>query len=62
MVILFDGIAISCPGRVVCHEGIVYGSPLSDFKEFAIVSYLKDRFGLSASVNNDGKCAALAEK
>lgn len=57
-----EGVALCCPGKVDCNNGIVYGSPLSDFYEFDIVDFIRKYYGLRSTVNNDGKCAALAEK
>ncbi|SEN87426.1 Sugar kinase of the NBD/HSP70 family, may contain an N-terminal HTH domain [Amphibacillus marinus] len=57
------GIAISCPGTIDVNSGVVYhGGALKYLHEYNLVHMLEERCGVKASIENDGKCAALAEK
>lgn len=56
------GIAISCPGTVNVETGMIYhGGSLRYLHETKIVDMLRVSCGVPVSVENDGKCAALAE-
>ncbi|WP_017473549.1 ROK family protein [Amphibacillus jilinensis] len=57
------GIAISCPGTVDVNQGIVYhGGALTYLHEQALANKLQKKCNVPVSIENDGKCAALAEK
>ncbi|MBM7543104.1 ROK family protein [Amphibacillus cookii] len=57
------GIAISCPGTVDVNQGIVYhGGALTYLDEQPLANKLQQRCNVPVSIENDGKCAALAEK
>ncbi|WP_413375795.1 ROK family protein [Alkalihalobacillus sp. 1P02AB] len=57
------GIAISCPGTIDVETGIIYnGGDLYPFlHEVNVVEILEERYGKVVHIENDGKCAALAE-
>lgn len=56
------GIGISLPGKVDVRKGIVYhGGSLTFMHEIRLRALIEDKFGLSCSISNDGKAAALAE-
>lgn len=56
------GIAISCPGKIDVHTGIIYyGGALTYLHEKNIASMLSDQCRVPVSIENDGKCVALAE-
>lgn len=56
------GIAISCPGMIDVDTGIVYhGGSLTFLHKKNLSELLASRCGVSVSIENDGKCAALAE-
>lgn len=56
------GIAISCPGTIDVHTGIIYyGGLLPFLHEVNLVEVLEQKYGVPVSIENDGKCAALAE-
>ncbi|MBU5594742.1 ROK family protein [Amphibacillus sp. MSJ-3] len=57
------GIAISCPGTIDIDTGMVYyGGALTYLHEKNIAQMLSESCGLPVSIENDGKCAALAER
>lgn len=57
-----DGIAISCPGTIDTDRGIVYyGGALTYLDKVPLGSQLMQMFGVPTILENDGKCAALAE-
>ncbi|MFV0395589.1 MAG: ROK family protein [Coprobacillaceae bacterium] len=58
-----DGIALSCPGLIDVDEGVIYhGGALKFLHECHIVKELSKRCqNVQVSVENDGKCAGLAE-
>jgi len=57
-----EGIAVSLPGTVDASTGfIVQGGALQYANECNLVDALHDRLGLPASIQNDARCAALAE-
>ena len=57
------GIAISCPGTIDVESGVVYhGGALTYLHEKNIAQMLSDKCGVPVSIENDGKCAALAER
>lgn len=56
------GIAISIPGKVDSKEGYVYtGGALEYNQNYNLAKVLSERCKVPVSVENDGKCAALAE-
>lgn len=57
------GIAISCPGTIDVDTGIVYyGGALKYLHRKNLVTMLTESCGVPVSIENDGKCAALAEQ
>jgi predicted NBD/HSP70 family sugar kinase len=57
-----DGIAVSLPGTVDARTGlIVQGGALQYANGRNLVDALRERLGLPASIQNDARCAALAE-
>lgn len=57
-----EGIAVSFPGPVDTVEGIVIeGGSLKYMKQFAFVEEMQKRYGIPCSLENDARCAALAE-
>lgn len=58
-----EGIALSCPGQVDVNHGIIYnGGNLMFLHQCNIVEELSKRCnGIKVAVENDGKCAGLAE-
>lgn len=57
-----EGIAVSLPGTVDATTGfIVQGGALQYANDRNLVDALHDRLGLPASIQNDARCAALAE-
>ena len=58
-----NGVAFSIPGAVVKETGIVAGdSALPYIHHFPIQTELEAVFGLPVTLENDAKCAAIAEK
>ncbi|WP_462411610.1 ROK family protein [Neobacillus sp. Marseille-QA0830] len=56
------GTAISCPGTIDVKNGVIYhGGLLTFLHEVNLVKVIYDRFGIDVSIENDAKCAALAE-
>ncbi|KQY94351.1 ROK family transcriptional regulator [Paenibacillus sp. Root52] len=56
------GIAISCPGTVDVSTGVIYhGGSFPFLHEVNLAQLIRDRYGKEVSIENDGKCAALAE-
>lgn len=56
------GIALSVPGRIDIHKGIMHtGGYLRYIEDFPLVEELGKRCPVKISIENDGKCAALAE-
>lgn len=56
------GIALSCPGTIDVQTGMVYhGGSFPFLHEVNLAKIIQDRYGLNVSIENDGKCAALAE-
>lgn len=56
------GIAISCPGTIDVHSGqIFYGGFLPFLHEVNLVQELEEKYNIPVTIENDGKCAALAE-
>lgn len=56
------GIAISFPGPVDAESGIVLeGGSLGYMKRVALTTEITKRYGLACSIENDARCAALAE-
>ena len=57
-----EGIAISMPGVLDVKRGYVYsGGLLSYNKDIQFIDVLQTRCPISITIENDGKCAALAE-
>ena len=57
-----EGIAISMPGRLDTKRGYAFsGGSLEYNREKEIVKLLKERCNTEIRIENDGKCAALAE-
>lgn len=57
-----DGIALSMPGIIDSETGFMYmGGNLTCIKNINIVEILEKRCGVRVTVENDAKCAALAE-
>jgi len=56
------GIAVSCPGTVDVETGtIYYGGSFPFLHEVNLAKKIGDRYGKDVTIENDGKCAALAE-
>lgn len=59
----FEAIAMCAPGKIDTKEKtIYYGGALTYLDGFNLVENLGDRYQVPASVENDGKAAALAEQ
>lgn len=57
-----DGIALSMPGIIDSETGFMYtGGNLTCIKNLNIVEILENRCNVPVTVENDAKCAALAE-
>lgn len=58
-----DGIALSLPGIIDVERGIHLGSGAygSILKQEHVIKLISERYGIRASMENDGKCGALAE-
>lgn len=57
-----NGLAISMPGILDSEKGYAYtGGSLSYIENMEFVKILKERCPIKISIENDGKCAALAE-
>ncbi|MGW9102964.1 ROK family protein [Priestia megaterium] len=56
------GIAVSCPGTIDVESGVIYnGGSFPFLHGLNLGKILEDRYGKDVYVENDGKCAALAE-
>jgi predicted NBD/HSP70 family sugar kinase len=56
------GIAISCPGKIDTETGtIYYGGSFPFLHEVNLAKIIGEKYGKEVSIENDGKCAALAE-
>lgn len=56
------GIAISCPGTIDVETGMIYyGGSLPFLHEVNLVKILEEKYRKEVAIENDGKCAALAE-
>lgn len=56
------GIAMSMPGKIDHIRGFSYtGGALTFFKDIPTKDLLEERYHLPVAIENDGKCAALAE-
>jgi predicted NBD/HSP70 family sugar kinase len=56
------GIAISCPGTIDVDTGMIYyGGALPFLHLVNLPRIIEERYGKKAFIENDGKCAALAE-
>lgn len=59
----YDGIAISCPGKVDIQNKIIYhGGALPFLDGLDVQKKIGQHYHVPVSVENDGKCAALAEQ
>lgn len=57
-----EGIAISMPGKIDNVHGFAYtGGALRYIKDTPMKDILEERYQLPVAIENDGKCAALAE-
>jgi len=57
-----SGIAMSAPGRINCNTGFMFtGGALRYIQNISMADELKKRCPVEISIENDGKCAALAE-
>lgn len=57
-----SGIAMSAPGRINCNTGFMFtGGALRYIENIPMADELKKRCPINISIENDGKCAALAE-
>lgn len=57
-----SGIAMSAPGRINCNTGFMFtGGALRYIENIPMADELKKRCPVNISIENDGKCAALAE-
>ncbi|GGH68284.1 sugar kinase [Paenibacillus silvae] len=57
-----QGIALSCPGTVDVETGVIYhGGSFPFLHEVNLAKLLADRYHTDVSIENDGKCAAMAE-
>lgn len=58
----FDGIAVSFPGPVDAQKGmVIHGGSLSYMKDFPFVKEMQNRYQTFCAIENDARCAALAE-
>ena len=58
----FDGIAVSFPGPIDAEKGIVmHGGSLGYMKDFPFVEEMQKRYQTLCAIENDARCAALAE-
>ncbi|MEH7097695.1 ROK family protein [Neobacillus vireti] len=56
------GIAFSCPGTIDVKKGTIYHGGLLPFlHEVPLVKIIKERYEIDVTIENDAKCAALAE-
>lgn len=56
------GIAMSMPGRIDNQKGFAYtGGALTYVHQTPVADILSERYNLKVTIENDGKCAALAE-
>ncbi|AYV66121.1 ROK family protein [Niallia circulans] len=56
------GIAISCPGTVDVNSGVIYyGGSFPFLHEVNLARMIESKYDIETTVENDGKCAALAE-
>ncbi|MGG7618141.1 ROK family protein [Bacillus coreaensis] len=56
------GIAISCPGIIDVDSGTIYHGGLLPFlHDVNLVDIIYEKYEMYVSIENDGKCAALAE-
>jgi len=57
-----EGIGIGCPGPLDFSAGKILNPPnLYGWNDFELVSYVEQKTGLKAILNNDANCAGLAE-
>ncbi|WP_102706805.1 ROK family protein [Terribacillus saccharophilus] len=56
------GISVSCPGAVDTNTGTIYNGGAFPFQHNVnLKSKLEHRYGVEVAIENDGRCAALAE-
>lgn len=56
------GIAMSCPGTIDVESGVIYnGGSFPFLHEVNLVEIIRNRYAKDVFMENDGKCAALAE-
>jgi predicted NBD/HSP70 family sugar kinase len=56
------GIAISCPGTIDVDSGMIYyGGSFPFLHEVNLAMDIEEKYGIEVQIENDGKCAALAE-
>jgi len=59
---IIKGIAISCPGAIDVKTGMIYqGGSFPFLHEVNLVEVFEEKYGKEVFIENDGKCAALAE-
>ncbi len=59
---VISGIAMSAPGRIDCFTGYMFsGGALRYIENIAMKEEIQKRCPIDISIENDGKCAALAE-
>lgn len=57
------GLGLGWPGAVRPHQGVVLQTPnIVGFHDFPLKAELERRLGLACEIENDAKCAGLAEK
>jgi predicted NBD/HSP70 family sugar kinase len=59
---MVKGIALSCPGAIDVETGMIYyGGSFPFLHEVNLAKRMEEKYGIEVSIENDGKCAALAE-
>lgn len=56
-----ESIGIGSPGPLDTKKGMIITTPNLPFKNFKIVDYIKDRFGIDTYIDNDANVATLGE-
>ncbi|MER2013465.1 MAG: ROK family protein [Methanobrevibacter sp.] len=57
-----NGIALSFPGKINAEKGIVHtAGAFEEIHDLSLKSILEEKYSKSVWIENDGKCAALAE-
>lgn len=57
-----EGIGIGSPGPLDYKQGIIINPPNLPFRNFNLKKAIQERFKTKVEIENDAKCAALAEK